>query len=174
MRCSETAGPLAVFFGRVGAGSPARARSVRLPLEQLATALSSDGERVSARRENPSGRVGNPAALASLGCPSGKPRQAGSVRNVVLVTINTLRADRVGAYGWSAQATPHLDRLASRGVVFENAFTTAPLTLPAHASILSGLWPFRHGARVNGADAVSGDAPLLAARLLLGRLRDGR
>jgi choline-sulfatase len=100
-----------------------------------------------------------------LGCFAKGPDPAPGARNLLLVTIDTLRADRVGAYGSRAGATPNLDRLASRGVVFENAFTTAPLTLPAHASLLTGLWPFRHGARVNGADAVDPGAPLLAQRL---------
>ncbi len=107
------------------------------------------------------------AGALAVACGSRSPIAARSTaaRNLVLVTIDTLRADHVGAYGSPAGATPHLDRLASRGVVFENAFTTAPLTLPAHASLLSGLWPFRHGARVNGSDGIAPDAPLLAARL---------
>jgi arylsulfatase A-like enzyme/Flp pilus assembly protein TadD len=92
-------------------------------------------------------------------------RGSAPARNVLLITIDTLRADHLGAYGSRAGTTPHLDRLAARGVVFEQAFTTAPLTLPAHASLLSGLWPFHHGARVNGADGIAADAPLLAARL---------
>src|SRR4029077_8960094 len=86
--------------------------------------------------------------LCCLGLACGSrfptPGRPAATRNVVLVTIDTLRADRVGAYGSTAGATPNLDRLAARGVVFENAFPTAPLTLPAHASLLSGLWPFRH------------------------------
>jgi choline-sulfatase len=86
------------------------------------------------------------------------------VRSVLLVTIDTLRADRVGAFGGPAGVTPNLDELARAGAVFENAFTAAPLTLPAHATLLTGVWPFRHGARVNGADAVDPSAPLVAER----------
>jgi len=68
---------------------------------------------------------------------------------VVLVSIDTLRADRVGAYGSSAGLTPNLDRMAATGVVFENAWTTAPLTVPAHTSMLTGLLPPVHGLRTN-------------------------
>jgi arylsulfatase A-like enzyme len=68
---------------------------------------------------------------------------------VVLVTIDTLRADRLGAYGRSPSITPQLDALAARGVVFENAWTVAPLTVPAHATLLTGLLPPKHGLRVN-------------------------
>jgi choline-sulfatase len=104
---------------------------------------------------------------------SSAPSAAPAARNVLLVTIDTLRADRVGAYGSLRGATPNLDRLAARAVVFEKAFTTAPLTLPAHASLLSGLWPFRHAARVNGSDVVGPDAPLLAQRLQQGGFATG-
>ena len=80
------------------------------------------------------------------------------------MTLDTLRADRVGALGDARGLTPHLDALAAKGILFEHAFTTAPLTLPAHASMLTGLFPFRHGARVNGSDSLSPDVPSLAER----------
>ncbi|MDQ3418223.1 MAG: sulfatase-like hydrolase/transferase [Acidobacteriota bacterium] len=70
--------------------------------------------------------------------------------NVVLITLDTLRADHVGAYGATTVKTPHLDRLASQGVVFDQAMTAAPLTLPAHSSIMTGQFPPRHGVRDNG------------------------
>jgi len=70
-------------------------------------------------------------------------------RTVVLVSIDTLRADRLGAYGRVPSITPSLDALAARGVVFENAWTAAPLTVPAHATLLTGLLPPKHGLRVN-------------------------
>ena len=96
-------------------------------------------------------------------------RPAGSrclrARNVLVVTVDTLRADRVGAYGSRAGATPHIDALARRGIVFERAFTTAPLTLPAHASLFSGLLPMHSGVRVNGTDRVPPEIPLLAEQL---------
>jgi choline-sulfatase len=80
---------------------------------------------------------------------------------IVLVTIDTLRADRLGAYGRSPTITPKLDALAACGVVFENAWTTAPLTVPAHATLLTGLLPPKHGLRVNKPPT---KVPALAAR----------
>ena len=74
--------------------------------------------------------------------PDGSP-------NVLLVTIDTLRADRVGAYGARSPATPILDRLAADGVLFEEATVEVPLTRPSHASILTGKHPFQHGIRDN-------------------------
>ena len=88
--------------------------------------------------------------LAGSGCSLGERRPP--VRpNVLLVTIDTLRADRLGCYGYRAAVTPTLDGLASRGVRFEVAVAHVPLTGPSHASILTGLTPLRHGVRDNGA-----------------------
>jgi len=70
--------------------------------------------------------------------------------NVLLVTVDTLRADHVGAYGCDAAATPNMDRLASEGILFEKAYSPCPLTLPSHISIMTGAYPFAHGARNNG------------------------
>jgi choline-sulfatase len=70
--------------------------------------------------------------------------------NVLLVTIDTLRADHVGCYGDAAAATPVLDALAARGVRFATAVAHVPLTAPSHASILTGLLPLGHGVRDNG------------------------
>ncbi len=69
--------------------------------------------------------------------------------NVLLVTIDTLRADRVGCYGHASASTPVLDALAARGVRFETAVVHVPLTGPSHASILTGLGPLGHGFREN-------------------------
>lgn len=93
--------------------------------------------------------------------------QPGALRgaNVLLVTIDTLRADRVGAFG-AARPTPTLDRLAAGGLRFTRAYAHAPMTLPAHASILTGLIPPRHGVRVNGSE-LEASIPTLAE--LLGR-----
>jgi arylsulfatase A-like enzyme len=71
-------------------------------------------------------------------------------RNVVLVTLDTTRPDRLGCYGNANTNTPTLDQLARDGVIFSNAIATAPTTLPAHASIFTGLYPHHHGARTNG------------------------
>lgn len=77
------------------------------------------------------------------------PLSAREWPNVLLVTIDTLRADRVGCYGYRNAETPTLDRLAREGVRFEKAFSPIPLTLPAHASILTGTYPPYHGVRDN-------------------------
>lgn len=69
--------------------------------------------------------------------------------NVLLVTIDTLRADHVGVYGYSGARTPVLDALAMRGARFENALASVPLTGPSHSTILTGLYPPVHGVRDN-------------------------
>ena len=68
---------------------------------------------------------------------------------LVLISIDTLRADRLPAYGYKGTRTPQIDRLVADGVLFEQAYTHSPQTLPAHASILSGQLPFEHGVRDN-------------------------
>ncbi|UCE85233.1 MAG: sulfatase-like hydrolase/transferase, partial [Deltaproteobacteria bacterium] len=80
--------------------------------------------------------------------------------------IDTLRADRVGAYGYEGATTPTLDDLVDRGVVFETALSTVPLTLPAHASILTAQLPPRHGVRHNGLFRLPDEAETLAEILL--------
>src|SRR5262245_48196499 len=69
--------------------------------------------------------------------------------NVLLITIDTLRADRVGSYGYAAAQTPAIDALAARGLRFMHATTVAPLTLPAHSSLMTGTFPGFHGVRDN-------------------------
>ena len=82
--------------------------------------------------------------------------------NVLLVTIDTLRADRLGCYGARDATTPVLDALAGRGVRFETAVAAVPLTGPSHATILSGLTPVHHGVRDNGAYVLPDAVPTLA------------
>ncbi|HEX7503093.1 MAG TPA: sulfatase, partial [Acidobacteriota bacterium] len=69
--------------------------------------------------------------------------------NVLLITLDTTRADHIGVYGQKAQLTPAIDRLAGRGAVFTRAFSHAPMTLPAHANILTGQTPLYHGVADN-------------------------
>jgi len=69
--------------------------------------------------------------------------------NVLLVTLDTTRADRLGCYGKAAAGTPHLDRLAVEGVRFERATATNPVTQASHTSLLTGTWPMTHGVRDN-------------------------
>ena len=78
-------------------------------------------------------------------------KEEGTVpKRVLLITLDTTRADRLGCYGYENARTPHLDALARRGVRFKDATSTSPTTLPSHASIFTGLFPPAHGARNNG------------------------
>jgi arylsulfatase A-like enzyme/Flp pilus assembly protein TadD len=82
-----------------------------------------------------------------------QPIAAGAFRgaNVLLVTIDTLRADHVGAYGESGSLTPTIDGLAKEGIRFARAYAHVPMTLPSHASLLTGAYPTRTGVHDNGA-----------------------
>ena len=86
-------------------------------------------------------------------------------RPVLLITVDTTRPDHLEPYGAEAVETPALARLAGRGVVFENAYSVAPITLVAHTSILTGLEPPRHGVRNNGLHYVPAEVTTLAERL---------
>lgn len=106
------------------------------------------------------------ALAAGCAAPGGPLTPAAARgRNVLLVTIDTLRRDRLGAYGHGGGLTPNLDRLAAEGVRFTAATSHVPLTLPAHASILSGRVPPHHGLRLNGAARLGDDVPTLATVL---------
>jgi len=102
------------------------------------------------------------AATLAAGCGGAK-----GPSNLLLVTLDTVRADRIGAYGYAGARTPVLDRLAERGVLFEAAFCQAPLTLPSHVSLLTGTYPFFHGVRDNGYFTLTERATTLAE--VLGR-----
>lgn len=113
------------------------------------------------------------AALLVAGCgradvsaPASSPSVtvAATPRHLVLVTIDTLRADRVGAYGYEPSRTPVIDRLAADGLRAANAFAVAPVTLTSHVSMLTGLYPPKHGARHNGV-AMAAGIPTLATAL---------
>ncbi len=83
---------------------------------------------------------------------------------VILITIDTLRADRLSSYGSDRVSTPHIDRLAGEGVRFANASSTVPFTLPAHSSIMTGLYPPTHGVRENVGYVLGADRTTLAER----------
>jgi arylsulfatase A-like enzyme/Flp pilus assembly protein TadD len=83
-------------------------------------------------------------------------------RRVLLVTLDTTRADRLGCYGHAAARTPWLDSLARDGVRFERAWCAAPITLPSHATILTGVLPRAHGVRDNGLFVVGPSATTIA------------
>src|SRR5574341_1852212 len=108
---------------------------------------------------------GRAAAIGILVAASGCSRPGAhspSRPNVLLVTIDTQRADRLGCYGHRGAVTPALDGLAARGVRFEVAVAHAPLTAPSHASILTGLTPLGHGVRDNGAYVLPASAHSVA------------
>jgi len=106
--------------------------------------------------------------LAGCGPEPGSQAPAASEaapRSLLLVTLDTVRADRVGCYGYDPAATPNLDRLAAEGVRFADVTAPAPLTLPAHATLLSGRTPPAHGLRQNGAGRLSEEVETVATRL---------
>lgn len=85
--------------------------------------------------------------------------------NVLLVTIDTARQDRFGCYGYERAQTPIIDALAAGGVQFDNALATVPLTLPSHATILTGVTPLNHGVHDNGIDALGPEPSTLPETL---------
>src|SRR5260221_10031491 len=98
--------------------------------------------------------------LAAIAAAADVP--AGGPTNLLLVTLDTTRADHVGAYGHAAAHTPNLDGLARAGALFENAFTCVPLTLPAHATLMTGLQPPEHGVHTNGKEVLAPEVRTLA------------
>jgi len=82
--------------------------------------------------------------------------------SVLLITLDTTRQDALSYHGAFPGLTPNLDRLASEGVTYLQAHTVAPITLPSHASMLTGLWPPRHGLRINGVSRLPSEARTLA------------
>ncbi len=99
------------------------------------------------------------AGLTLPGCQRTQP-----ARHLLLVTIDTLRADCSSVYGHARQTTPTLERLAREGQVFEHAYSPLPLTGPAHATLMTGLYPRRHGVVANG-QALGPSPATLAERL---------
>ena len=87
------------------------------------------------------------------GCGDGANTAKGSAAddfNLLVITLDTTRADRIGVYGHSSAQTPNLDQLARDGILFENCYSPVPVTLPAHSSIFTGKYPLGHGVRDNG------------------------
>jgi arylsulfatase A-like enzyme/Tfp pilus assembly protein PilF len=99
------------------------------------------------------------AAIVLNGCGSAPPP------DLILVTLDTVRADRIGAYGYPQPTTPRLDRLAASGALCERAYASAPITLPSHATLLTGLEPYAHGVRSNGFHRLPAAATTLAELL---------
>jgi arylsulfatase A-like enzyme/Flp pilus assembly protein TadD len=83
--------------------------------------------------------------------------------NVLLITLDTTRADRLGCYGYANAKTPALDALAARGFLFEDAVAQVPLTLPSHGTIMTGRFPKEFGVRINNQGAIGSTHPTLAS-----------
>ena len=112
---------------------------------------------------------------SASGLDLGRLTAGGSVDrlNLLVITLDTTRADRIGAYGYQHIETPAIDRLAREGVLFEQAMATAPLTLPAHCSIFTAKFPPEHGVRDNGGFFLSPDQLTLATLLKRDGFRTG-
>ncbi len=82
--------------------------------------------------------------IALLVFPCFGPAQSTSRPSVILITVDTLRADRISPYGYTRGKTPSMESLAQEGVLFENTYVQTPITLPSHASILTGTYPMYH------------------------------
>lgn len=89
------------------------------------------------------------AAMVVTGIFLNIRRNRGEIRNVVLISIDTCRADHLGCYGFAGGITPAIDGVANEGTLFENAFTPVPMTLPSHSSIMTGTIPPAHGVHNN-------------------------
>lgn len=96
------------------------------------------------------------AVLAGAACSRTPPT------NLLVVTLDTTRADRLGCYGYEGARTPHLDRLASSGTLFEQCWTAVPITTPSHSTIFTGTYPLSHGVRDNGKFHLPDEALTLA------------
>src|SRR6185436_2418696 len=175
--------PLQSRHGAGGRRSSRRGSAVSHPLPEGGAARP-----LRARFPSSGGGAGKGAAVKGLAavaigltiaCGGGVPARqevaSGALRgaNVLLVTIDTLRADRVGAYGAASGATPTLDRLAGEGWRFETAYAHVPLTLPSHVTLLTGAYPFVNGVRDNGSFRFGGDRPTLATALQAAGYRTG-
>lgn len=133
-------------------------RSRNLLLALLALAVIAAGALIAISRRGATGLVAK-----------GELRNA----NILLVTLDTTRADRIGAYGYAAAETPRLDALAREGILFEHCITPSAFTLPSHSSIMTGLYPPFHGVRVNGTSALASVHTTMAERLAAQGYRTG-
>ena len=140
-------------------------------------AVTATGAAVSLARALP--RLSVALAVLAISCtrpapPPPAPAAAALPRaNVLLVTIDTLRADRVGAYGGPAGLTPTLDRLAAEGLRGDTVYAHVPLTLPSHTAIMTGAYPHVNGVRDNGSFRFDGTRATLASTLKAAGYRTG-
>lgn len=112
-------------------------------------------------------RIIVPALLAvlALSCSKQEARLDFDHHNLLVITIDTLRADRLGSYGHQGAQTPHLDRLANEGVRFESCHSSVPLTLPSHTTMFTGRYPFATKVHQNGVNFVDENETTLAELL---------
>ena len=101
--------------------------------------------------------------LACTDC-TGRPPAFGPPYRILLISVDTLRADRLGCYGYAGAATPVLDGLARRGVRVERALAPTPITLPSHTTLLTGTYPALHGVRNNGTFRLGAEPATLPER----------
>ncbi|HEY0781826.1 MAG TPA: sulfatase, partial [Thermoanaerobaculia bacterium] len=113
------------------------------------------------------------SALTVACAPASRAPSTASPRSLLLVTLDTVRADHLGCYGYAQAETPALDGLARQGLRFADASSTVPLTLPSHATLLSGLLPPHHGVRANGGGPYPASRATLATRLASAGYRTG-
>ena len=113
------------------------------------------------------------AALILGACDSRDASRDLTNANILLVTLDTTRADRIGAYGYAKASTPVLDALARDGILFEHCITPTAYTLPSHSSIMTGLYPPAHGVRLNGDAALADSNETLAEKLKAKGYRTG-
>jgi len=132
-------------------------------LAAIATACGGSGREPSAAEAAAGGKPTPSTSLPAPAQAQGRSRTA--PRDVLLVTVDTLRADALGFSGNTEVSTPTLDRLAAEGRVFPRAHAQNVVTLPSHTNILTGRYPFDHGVRDNAGFVLPDDVPTLATLL---------
>ena len=105
------------------------------------------------------------AVILKMAESKGKSTPDARGYNLLVITLDTTRCDRIGVYGHSAAKTPNIDSLAQKGIMFSNCYSPAPLTLTAHASLFTGEYPFNHGVRNNGNYALPNAQSTLAEQM---------
>src|SRR5262245_48008162 len=126
-----------------GKNAPAGSRAGAEPAGRPAAGVSAEG---ASRGVATPGAAGGDAGLAR-----GDAGPAARHRNLLLITLDTTRADHLGCYGHAGGVSPNIDRIAAEGAIAQHAIAVAPLTLPSHASILTALYPPSTGVRDNAA-----------------------
>ena len=112
----------------------------------------------------PAAGCGDRVSISASPEPAAASTPPGAPPSIVLVTIDTLRADHVSAYGYARETTPHLDALAAGGARFETAYAVSSTTGPSHATLFTSRYPDEHGVTKNGVP-LPADVPVLAERL---------